>query len=134
MTENSKEMPKENNQFLQDPRILFAAERTFLAWIRTGLASMGLGFVVARFGLFLREMASANHVPPSHHSGFSLYIGITLVALGIMINMVSAYYHHDYLQRLKRGESTPLFSHFNILVALVLALLGMVLTTYLLLL
>jgi putative membrane protein len=30
-----------------------AAERTFLAWIRTGLALMGFGFVVARFGLFL---------------------------------------------------------------------------------
>jgi uncharacterized membrane protein YidH (DUF202 family) len=29
-----------------------AAERTLLAWIRTGLALMGFGFVVARFGLF----------------------------------------------------------------------------------
>ena len=36
-----------------DPRVFFAAERTFLAWIRTGLALMGFGFVVARFGLFL---------------------------------------------------------------------------------
>jgi putative membrane protein len=31
-----------------------AAERTLLAWIRTGLALMGFGFVVARFGLFLQ--------------------------------------------------------------------------------
>jgi putative membrane protein len=38
-----------------DPRVDMAAERTFLAWIRTGLALMGFGFVVARFGLFLRE-------------------------------------------------------------------------------
>ena len=38
-----------------DPRVYFAAQRTFLAWIRTGLALMGFGFVVARFGLFLRE-------------------------------------------------------------------------------
>ncbi len=35
----------------------FAAERTLLAWVRTGLAMMGFGFVVARFGLFLRELA-----------------------------------------------------------------------------
>jgi uncharacterized membrane protein YidH (DUF202 family) len=35
-----------------DPRIYMAAERTFLAWIRTGIAFMGFGFVVARFGLF----------------------------------------------------------------------------------
>ncbi len=33
-----------------------AVERTFLAWIRTGLALMGLGFVVARFGLFLQTL------------------------------------------------------------------------------
>jgi putative membrane protein len=33
-----------------------AAERTLLAWIRTGLALMGFGFVVARFGLFLQQV------------------------------------------------------------------------------
>ena len=41
-----------------DPRVYFAAERTLLAWVRTGLALMGFGFVVARFGLFLRELAA----------------------------------------------------------------------------
>ena len=39
-----------------DPRVYFAAERTLLAWIRTGLTVVGLGFVVARFGLFLRML------------------------------------------------------------------------------
>ena len=29
-----------------DPRVLFAAERTLLAWVRTGLALMGFGFLV----------------------------------------------------------------------------------------
>ena len=38
-----------------DPRTYFAEERTFLAWIRTGLGLMGVGFAVARFGLFLRQ-------------------------------------------------------------------------------
>src|SRR5258708_4905398 len=37
-----------------DPRVFFAAERTLLAWVRTALGLVGLGFVVARFGLFLR--------------------------------------------------------------------------------
>jgi putative membrane protein len=39
----------------KDPRVYFAAERTFLAWIRTGLGLMGIGFAVSRFGLFLRQ-------------------------------------------------------------------------------
>jgi putative membrane protein len=41
-----------------DLRTYFAAEQTTLAWVRTGLAMMGFGFVVARFGLFLRELAA----------------------------------------------------------------------------
>ena len=45
-----------------DPRVRLAAERTMLAWIRTGLAMMGFGFVVARFGLFLRELATVGGV------------------------------------------------------------------------
>lgn len=36
-----------------DPRFFFAAERTLLAWLRTGLTVMAFGFVIARFGLFL---------------------------------------------------------------------------------
>ena len=48
-----------------DARVYFAAERTLLAWVRTGLAMMGFGFVVARFGMFLREIAAVQTVPPN---------------------------------------------------------------------
>ncbi len=37
-------------------RDYLAEERTFLAWIRTGVTLMTFGFVVARFGLFLEEL------------------------------------------------------------------------------
>jgi putative membrane protein len=48
-----------------DPRVFFAAERTLLAWLRTGIAIVGLGFVVSRFGLFIHFMAlqSPGHPP-----------------------------------------------------------------------
>ena len=49
-----------------DPRVYFAAERTLLAWVRTGLAVIGLGFVVARFGLFLRVLRNVGRFAHSH--------------------------------------------------------------------
>src|SRR5271156_3896829 len=55
-----------------DPRIYFAAERTLLAWVRTGLTMMGFGFVVARFGFFLRELAAVPGAPPLRNSAFAL--------------------------------------------------------------
>jgi putative membrane protein len=50
--------------------VYFAAERTLLAWVRTGLALMGFGFVVSRFGLFLRELAAVRDGSPRHGSVF----------------------------------------------------------------
>jgi inner membrane protein YidH len=77
------------------PRVFFAAERTLLAWIRTGLTIMGFGFVVARFGLFLRVIAaqrtdSATPVAVATH--FSNAVGIALVVLGAATMLVAAFH------------------------------------------
>jgi len=65
-----------------DPRVYFAEERTFLAWIRTGLGLMGVGFAVARFGLFLREMGATRPGQPGPHStGLSVVAGVALVTI-----------------------------------------------------
>jgi putative membrane protein len=65
-----------------------ANERTLLAWIRTGIAMMGFGFAIARFGLFLRELEPLQPVPQriSHGSGWQ---GALLVGLGAGINLLA---------------------------------------------
>ena len=74
----------------EDPRVRFAIERTLLAWVRTGLALMGFGFVVARFGLFLREIEAARQgVPLKAPTGLSLWIGTALILLGVIVNLRS---------------------------------------------
>ena len=78
----------------EDPRVYFAAERTFLAWIRTGLGLMGVGFAVSRFGLFLRELsASASHLP-AQTTGLSLWSGVMLVAMGVVVTLSARFVRH----------------------------------------
>jgi putative membrane protein len=71
-----------------DPRVLFAAERTLLAWQRSAIALMGFGFVVERFGLFLQMVA---HQPvEGSQRGFSLGLGVLLLLLGAAVALISA--------------------------------------------
>ena len=67
-----------------DPRVYFAAERTLLAWMRTGLTIMAFGFVVARFGLFLRLLALQQPSAGTPHHPLSPYVGAGLVLLGVL--------------------------------------------------
>ena len=117
-----------------DPRTYFAAERTLLAWVRTGLAMMGFGFVVARFGLFLRELASVEGTQSPSTLGVSLWVGTTLVLLGVVANVFAAAKHWQTVRRLQRGQPIPTSPlSLGLIVALFLALLGLLIAGYLVL-
>jgi putative membrane protein len=109
-----------------------AAERTFLAWIRTGLALMGFGFVVARFGLFLQELQFIQHAPSPQSYGLSLWFGTALIALGVVVNLASAWSHLQLVGDLNRGGPAPSRrSTSAVLIALFLALVGLAMAIYL---
>lgn len=90
-----------------DPRVYFAAERTLLAWLRTGLALMGVGFAVARFGLFLREVQGVEAHAPVHATGLSTWSGVALVALGVTVNVSAALRHVQLVRQLSAGTWEP---------------------------
>jgi putative membrane protein len=115
-----------------DVRNYMAVERTFLAWIRTGLSLMGFGFVVARFGLFLRELQSANLNIPTKSFGLSIWFGTALIVIGVLANAVSTWQYVGLIRKLNRGDDT-----FNqpsspaIVIAVILAVLGSAMAIYL---
>ena len=127
------EPPRNTDNESLDPRVPFAAERTLLAWIRTGLAMMGFGFVVARFGLFLREIAAAGHLALEHRTtGWSLWIGTGLISLGVVVSLFAALEYYRFVRLSKRGLAyTPRTAMLAVVVAVILALLGIVMVVYL---
>jgi putative membrane protein len=127
-------MPNPPQPVEQDPRVYFAAERTFLAWIRTGLGLMGIGFAVSRFGLFLRQIAATQSGLPPHTTGLSLWSGVALVALGVLVNLSSVYRHFQLIHELSSGTWRPgRVSRDAVILGLLLAAAGVAMTIYLIL-
>jgi putative membrane protein len=118
----------------QDPRVYFAAERTFLAWIRTGLGLIGIGFAVSRFSLFLRQIAATDAHTPMHTTGVSMWSGVALVGLGVIVILASVLRHIQLVRQLKAGTWLPgRVSTDAVILGLVLAAVGIGMCIYLVL-
>jgi putative membrane protein len=121
---------------MSDPRVFFAAERTLLAWVRTGLTIIALGFVVARFGLFLNLLAASGEISKnggvSAH-GISGVFGIILVLSGAATILGALLNHRHYVSSLPLEDlprlSLPWLSSF---LSLSVATIGFLLAVYLL--
>jgi len=109
-----------------------AAERTFLAWIRTGIAFMGFGFVVARFGLFLERLALIEAAVKESHQRLSIWFGTSMIVMGVATNFFSTSHYVRLIKQLNRDDTSftkP--SAPAVVTALVLAVVGLALAIYL---
>jgi inner membrane protein YidH len=117
-----------------DPRVFFAAERTLLAWIRTSLTIMALGFVIARFGLFIQLMSLQAPAVKLHvHSGLSSILGIFFIVMGALTALAATVFHRRFISTLSPSELPASYStNFAVSFGFLIGFLGLCLTGYLL--
>jgi len=117
----------------QDPRVFFAAERTLLAWLRTGLTLMAFGFVIARFGLFLQLLAlQAPAQRPHASSAFPALLGIAFVLAGALASLTATVQHRRFVATLPQADLPRSYSGaFGIAFGFFIAAAGLILAVYL---
>jgi putative membrane protein len=106
-----------------------ANERTFLAWIRTSISIVVFGFVVAKFGITLRQFLRVQG-NAAHESGLSLMIGVGFMAMGIFMALAAWFRYRSTMRRLETGDFKPAGAIVTVL-AIVAALFGTILAVYL---
>ena len=93
---------------------------------------MGIGFAVSRFGLFLRELSATESRLPAHGSGLSLWSGVSLVALGVIVNLSAVLRHFQLVHELSSGTWRPgRVSRDAVTLGLLLAAIGIGMAIYL---
>jgi putative membrane protein len=104
-----------------------ANERTFLAWIRTNIGIIAFGFVIEKFGLFLRQMelifGKGNGQSPVTHNGYSEIMGILLVGFGTFMSLL-AYINFKRAEKLiKQGACAylPSVTTYSLLTIVIIA-------------
>jgi putative membrane protein len=115
-----------------DLRDYLAEERTFLAWLRTGTGLIGFGFVAAHFELFADEPHVRQYASGFQTHGLSLWFGTALVVMGVVVNLLSVRRYMRLLEELNRGQFVHRsVSREAVIVAILLALLGIAMVIYL---
>jgi putative membrane protein len=111
---------------------LLANERTFLAWVRTSIAVISLGFVVAKFGLWFGELAQrVNPQLESVRTGASIPTGLAMIAFGGVLTVLAAWRFHVVNRNIERGE-VKADRGLVILITALVALLSLVMIAYML--
>lgn len=110
---------------LNDPRVLFAAERTLLAWSRTALGLIALGFLIERTEILLPAIAARSK------AGF--WIGLAFILLGVGLTILSTLQYRRTVATLRSMEiPVGYWVNLSVYMSVLIAVLGSALALHLL--
>ena len=108
---------------LDDPRVLFAAERTLMAWSRTCAGLMALGFVIDRTTLLIGDT-------PGARAGS--WLGLAFVLLGVLLSALSIVQYRRAVASLRPEEIPPgYWTDLSVYASAAIGALGLALAAYL---
>ena len=109
---------------LNDPRVLFAAERTLMAWSRTAAGLMAFGFLIDRSTAFLPGGAP--------RGDFGYWIGLAFIVLGVLLDGLAILQYRRSVATLRPVEIPPgYWVNLSVYASALLGLLGIALALYL---
>lgn len=109
---------------LDDPRVLFAAERTLMAWSRTAAGLMAFGFVIDRTAMLTSRTGAS--------AGFALWIGLGFVLLGVLLSVLSIVQYRRSVATLQPVEIPPgYWVNLSVYASALIGVLGSALALYL---
>ena len=131
MANKEKSQPAEhhdsamNTNNLAVERTVMAADRSLMAWVRTGLALIGFGFTIYKFLEYAREQLVATGREPGNGSSPKL-VGLYLVGLGLLSLILGTLEHIQTLKNF-RGYSIIKRHKYSLVMSGLVAIFGIAL-------
>jgi len=85
-------------------RTRLSLERTMMSWVRTSVALIGFGFTIVQF---FERLHGAEGVAPALRPQAPRYLGLTLIAAGVLVLLVSIWQYRAVVRYLLSKEFEP---------------------------
>jgi putative membrane protein len=133
MDTKMKTMKERDNKVPEHSRAseFLANERTFLAWVRTSVTILSFGFVVAKFSVWLRELAGQTEAQPpqSLQNIYGSWMGVALMVLGSILSVLAAWRYQTVNRNIDRDQVKPNLSLVT-LITLVVVLMAVAMIAF----